>query len=407
MAASPAADIKAYVFTHDEDERRRLDGQHVMIHRAFGSDKNVQRSDGTSSSAILPPDVSPSKLRAVLDIGAGSCAWIADVAELPEVQTRRQQVDDWEAHDKPAAAGAEAVGSSGTIKNTSEDDAEATPAASPSGPVSLFACDITGAKFPPQASLDRLGVRAFEHDIRKRLPEGLRGLFDLVSMRLVLVWITKDEIRDALKNVKEAMAPGALFHLREAHMLGYYAPEEPLHEDDNEMAVDSYLWPLNKAIQEGRSRAGHLVHTAHELPPLLEESGFRILRAGRGVIPMGPMVRRVFSKDYGSVFPHIQPPIAVEPPLAEDQLESIESSTTKTFRHFEGMLREAWEGGYLRGYDGELVAPPAKGDAGDGVLGAEDEGEKKFEEIETRLWREFNERGSYYIVHEWVLEVNE
>ena len=46
----------------------------------------------------------------------------------------------------------------------------------------------------------------------------------------------------------------------------------------------------------------------------------------------------------------------------------------------------------MRDYDGQVVGKGA-------------EGEKRLEEIEARVWREFEAKGCHYGVREWVLEV--
>ncbi|KAL1711870.1 hypothetical protein EV715DRAFT_297608 [Schizophyllum commune] len=72
-------------------------------------------------------------------------------------------------------------------------------------PTALLARDsnITPAKFPPQETLQKLGIRAFEHDILsgRSCLGGMAGLFSLISIRLVVVWLAVDEMRAALHNV--------------------------------------------------------------------------------------------------------------------------------------------------------------------------------------------------------------
>ncbi|KAI3998217.1 hypothetical protein K525DRAFT_368293, partial [Schizophyllum commune Loenen D] len=208
MAAAPV-DIKAYVFTHDEEERRRLDGQHLIVQCAFGRDRIVYDKNTPPHPLTLHPLIDPASLGAVLDVGAGTCAWIGDVARLVhglrETTGNNRTVSMRGADPEPGADGTngdalnsndDALSSSGDASNSSGD-----------APPALFACDITAAKFPPQETPQKLGIRAFEHDNRTALPGGwgVGGFFSLISIRLVLVWLTVDEIRAALQNVKEAL----------------------------------------------------------------------------------------------------------------------------------------------------------------------------------------------------------
>ncbi|KAL1711869.1 hypothetical protein EV715DRAFT_297607 [Schizophyllum commune] len=58
MAAAPV-DIKAYVLTHDEEERRCLDGQHLIVQRAFGRDRIVRDKSGHTHPLTLHPLIDP------------------------------------------------------------------------------------------------------------------------------------------------------------------------------------------------------------------------------------------------------------------------------------------------------------------------------------------------------------
>ncbi|KAL1750391.1 hypothetical protein FB107DRAFT_279675 [Schizophyllum commune] len=78
MVAAPV-DIKAYVLTHDEEERRCLDGQHLIVQRAFGRDRIAV---GHTHPLTLHPLIDPLSIRAVLHVGAGTSAAIVDVARL-------------------------------------------------------------------------------------------------------------------------------------------------------------------------------------------------------------------------------------------------------------------------------------------------------------------------------------
>ncbi|KAL1750114.1 hypothetical protein FB107DRAFT_224431 [Schizophyllum commune] len=233
-------------------------------------------------------------------------------------------------------------------------------------------------------------------------------------------------------------------------MFCFYAPEEAQFEFGSggdtspELNRKSYLYPVNVAIQEGRRKAGLIVDLDRELPPLLAEAGLRVVAEDKGTIPVGRMVGEMLGgggggeggghegeegenldvprhvpysvKSFGppspsavktgfdfgvkgkSVFshssttlathPHIRPPLPLSPPLSATDLRTIEGATAKMFGHFVGMMREAWEAGCLRDYDGQVVG-----------------GEERLKAIEARVWKEFEAKGCHYGVREWVLEV--
>ncbi|KAL1718594.1 hypothetical protein EV715DRAFT_200980 [Schizophyllum commune] len=273
-------------------------------------------------------------------------------------------------------------------------------------------------------------------------------------------------------------------------MFCFYAPEEAQFEFGNrgdtspELNRESYLYPVNVAIQEGRRKAGLVVDLDRQLPPLLAEAGLRVVAEDKGTIPVGRMVGEMLGgaaaegegeegghegeegeqlevprhvpysvKSFGppspsalktgfdfgvkgesrssfllsvvsarpaavldtsttlATHPHIHPPLPLSPPLSATDLRTIEGATAKMFGHFVGMMREAWEAGCLRDYDGQVVG---KGDCDGQVVGKggegedlemESEGEERLKAIEERVWREFEAKGCHYGVREWVLEV--
>ncbi|KAI5884807.1 uncharacterized protein SCHCODRAFT_01176847 [Schizophyllum commune H4-8] len=254
-------------------------------------------------------------------------------------------------------------------------------------------------------------------------------------------------------------------------MFCFYAPEEAQLEfgrggdTSPQLNRASYLYPVNVAIQEGRRRAGLVVDTDRQLPPLLAEAGLRVLAEDRGTIPVGKMVGEMLGgaegidanaraeegeegeqldvsrhvpysvKSFGppspsalktgfdfgekgmrtsdtaqptvderattlTTHPHIRPPLPLSPPLSPTDLRTIEGATSKMFGHFVGMMREAWEMGFLRDCGGELI--PAATDGDDEATRAEKEA--RFKAIGERVWREFEAKGCHYGVREWVLE---
>ncbi|KAL1726522.1 hypothetical protein EV714DRAFT_219134 [Schizophyllum commune] len=273
-------------------------------------------------------------------------------------------------------------------------------------------------------------------------------------------------------------------------MFCFYAPEEAQFEFGSggdtspELNRDSYLYPVNVAIQEGRRKAGLIVDLDRQLPPLLAEAGLRVVAEDKGTIPVGKMVGEMLGggaakgakegegeeggegkkegegekesegekehldvprhvpysvKSFGppspsvlktgfdfgekgeskscvayfdcarrrhtsttlASHPHIHPPLPLSPPLSATDLRTIEGATAKMFGHFVGMMRGAWEEGCLRDYDGQVLGKGGERED----LEKESEGEKRLEEIEARVWKEFEAKGCHYGVREWVLEV--
>ncbi|KAL1671753.1 hypothetical protein EV122DRAFT_225991 [Schizophyllum commune] len=234
-------------------------------------------------------------------------------------------------------------------------------------------------------------------------------------------------------------------------MFCFYAPEEAQFEFGNggdtspELNRESYLYPVNVAIQEGRRKAGLIVDLDRQLPPLLAEAGIRVIAEDKGTIPVGRMVGEMLGgadakgegeegghegeegeqldvprhvpysvKSFGppspsavktgfdfgakdtsttlATHPHIHPPLPLSPPLSATDLRTIEGATSKMFGHFVGMMRGVWVEGGLRDYDGQVVGKGA-------------EGEERLKAIEERVWREFEAKGCHYGVREWVLEI--
>ncbi|KAL1670945.1 hypothetical protein EV122DRAFT_285532, partial [Schizophyllum commune] len=144
-------------------------------------------------------------------------------------------------------------------------------------------------------------------------------LFSLISIRLVLGWLTVDEIRAALQSVKKALAPGGRIHLTEAQMFSFYAPEEAQVEFPRHVpySVKSFGPPSSSALRTGLD----LEEKDTTSPSKLADTERATTLA---------------------THPHIRPPLPLSPSLSPTDLRTIEGATSKMFGHFVGMVREAW-----------------------------------------------------------------
>jgi SAM-dependent methyltransferase len=123
---------------------------------------------GHSDPLDLPLDISSMGELNILDIATGTGAWILDVARIPEISTRL----------------------SPTVANR----------------VTLSACDITDAKFPPKPTRDRLGIKFFLQDVTQPFPPEMHGQFDLVHASLLCFALTEQGWHSALKNIYDILS---------------------------------------------------------------------------------------------------------------------------------------------------------------------------------------------------------
>ncbi|KAL1712280.1 hypothetical protein EV715DRAFT_297218 [Schizophyllum commune] len=136
---------------------------------------------GHTHPLTLHPLIDPVSIRAVLNVGAGTCAAIVDVARL--VHWMRGATGNNRSMSMPGAdpersadgTNGDTLDSSGEVLRSNGEPAHQATNGQRPPPALFFACDITPAKFPPQETLQKLGIRAFEHDIRAELPGGMAG----------------------------------------------------------------------------------------------------------------------------------------------------------------------------------------------------------------------------------------
>ncbi|THH07898.1 hypothetical protein EW146_g9169, partial [Bondarzewia mesenterica] len=105
-----------------------------------------------------------------IDIAAGACVWLLDLANEPEV--------------KPCLP-----------KNTSELSFNR---------INLYACDLSLAKFPPKEYTDELGIKAFPQDVTKPFPPEMHGIsIRSVHTSFVVLALIEEGWNEALENCRD------------------------------------------------------------------------------------------------------------------------------------------------------------------------------------------------------------
>ena len=110
---------------------------------------------GFGWTTAVPESIDLTRVSSVLDIAAGTCVWLLDLAALPEVQTN----------------------------------------------VELVACDIDPRLFPSEAVLAQAGITTFQQDVTKPFDSRWLGHFDLVHISLLNPVLTREGWKKALDNV--------------------------------------------------------------------------------------------------------------------------------------------------------------------------------------------------------------
>lgn len=113
----------------------------------------------------LPASVDPTSLSRVLDVAAGSLAWILELATLPEIKSKIAKSE-----------------------------------------IELYACDLTAAQFPSQDVLDDAKIITFFQDVTAPFPTEMHGTFDLVNMRLMSVALSKNNWVKAVRNLRDLLS---------------------------------------------------------------------------------------------------------------------------------------------------------------------------------------------------------
>ncbi|KAJ7134031.1 hypothetical protein C8R43DRAFT_1133048 [Mycena crocata] len=154
MPTSNAGIVKEdtlYVIPALTPEKERLPKQYAMKKAMYGW-KNA-----------VPDAIDLSRIRNVLDIGAGTCIWTLDLANAPQIKARSSEVQ-------------------------------------------FYACDIDAKFFPPASLTDEIGLKTFEQDVSKDFPVEYHGIFDLVHISFLFLCLTEDGWNAAIANVQQLLS---------------------------------------------------------------------------------------------------------------------------------------------------------------------------------------------------------
>ncbi|CAA7266038.1 unnamed protein product [Cyclocybe aegerita] len=234
-----------YLLAHDDEERRRLERQHVMFKRF------MNRFDGP-----LPSSIDVTQVTNIMDVAAGTMVWTLDLATVPTVKAR--------------------IGTNG------------------SNEVHLYACDITDQKFPPKNVIEELKINAFLHDVTAPFPDHLHGKFDLVNMKLLVFALTTNGWRKALENVRALLKPGGKLLLCESDSVFYTKAEVSspgFSPGQHVLNPNSWSYAYNLLFRKNTLMNDHLTNLSTELPTMIEASSYTIVEKTSVMLPMGILCR--------------------------------------------------------------------------------------------------------------------
>ncbi|KAJ7110615.1 S-adenosyl-L-methionine-dependent methyltransferase [Mycena epipterygia] len=216
-------------------------------------------------SSAVPDAVDLSQVERVIDIGAGTCIWTLDLAAMPEINARCEQM-------------------------------------------CIYACDIN-TKFFPASSLSELGITAFQQDVTKPFPEELYGTFDLVHASFLVGCLKPDGWGAALANYHRLLKPGGIVMLDETDTL--FLPDsferdtallQSADQDLNKYLVGhSWIHKANCVYTSYNLEKEFIVRITSCLRIMLEKSGFRVEQSKLGSMAMGPLCRSRLGVDGASL----------------------------------------------------------------------------------------------------------
>ncbi|KAF7300995.1 S-adenosyl-L-methionine-dependent methyltransferase [Mycena indigotica] len=167
-------------------EQERLQRQYDMRKKIYGR------------TSPLPDSVDINQVRRVIDVAAGTCAWALEFAALPQV--RGQQ-----------------------------------------GAIEIHVCDVDTACFPPSSVLDAAGLKPFAQDITQPFPDHL-GQFDIVHASLLFLYLTEEDWKAALTNLRNILKPNGVILLEEVDpILLTELQDRQRREDSHGDAIQSYM----------------------------------------------------------------------------------------------------------------------------------------------------------------------
>jgi len=237
-------ELGKYYLDQTPNEIQRLELQYAFIKAGFGHRDILE----------LPLDFSKAGELNILDIAAGSGAWILDVVKIPQVQSR--------------------------LSPTGAAD-----------PVNIFACDLSPTKFPKSVT-DPLGIHFFVQDVTKPFPEEMYGTFDLIHIGLLCFALTSEGWGQALPNIHRLLKPGGLL-LQTEYNTGVSPPKKSI-ADIPICDIDTYVNTGSSVVDRANSimmwsayRNDFLVGFCARYPPMLESASFTILSVKYFDLPYG------------------------------------------------------------------------------------------------------------------------
>ncbi|KAH9889264.1 hypothetical protein C8Q73DRAFT_152384 [Cubamyces lactineus] len=240
-----------YVVPAETPEKKRLAAQYLFKRALYGW------------NSPIPPVIDVSHLTNVLDVAAGTCIWTFDFASLHGVSER--------------------------LSEGAEDR------------IHLYACDIETKVLPEKSLTDPLHLTTFQHDVTMPFPKYLHGKFDLVHISFLLMCLTKDGWKQALRHCNDVLKLGGMIMIDEADPVLYAHPSSLPPDDgaghDLKRALTAAGW-IGQAnrICVGMSIANDfLIDISFRLPELLRLAGFDVQYSVRKVFPNGPPCRSILS----------------------------------------------------------------------------------------------------------------
>ncbi|KAI8971009.1 S-adenosyl-L-methionine-dependent methyltransferase [Trametes punicea] len=302
-----------YVIPANSPEIERLGKQYALKRALFGWNSPV------------PPSVDVSRLSNVLDVGAGTCAWILDFANMPEVKSRL------------ALPGKE------------------SPSAST--PVHLYACDIETQVFPDKALTDEFGVTTFQQDVTKPFPPEMHQKFDLVHLSFLFLCLTKDGWTKALRNINQVLKPGGMLIVAELDPIMYHnvesiPPEDaPGHDLNPQLTRSDWVGKANRIYTAFSLENDFLTEITYRLPDMLRAAGYMVRDWKRFVPPAGKVCAQrpgleefedFTVENFKFVWQHLAMAL-----LAKDKLRTPDEEPVTTEKQLQSILDEVERG--LRG----------------------------------------------------------
>ncbi|KAJ7649208.1 S-adenosyl-L-methionine-dependent methyltransferase, partial [Mycena rosella] len=212
----------------------------------------------------VPSTIELSEIRTVLDIAAGTCVWTIDLATTPQIKARRDEV-------------------------------------------SIYACDINPAFFPPATVTEELGIKTFQQDVTKPFPTEFHGTFDLVHMCFLVLCLTEDGWTSALANIYTLLKPGGRVMIDELDP-GLFKEGQYLRPADGGsydlkkcMTGKSWINKLNCLYTGFVLKNNFIVGLSFRMGGMLEKAGFTVEGRQVGTGAVGKLCRVVKGLDGGSM----------------------------------------------------------------------------------------------------------